>query len=385
MKGKRLRVAQENARRLSEISEKFAPPPTTPSSTSPAEQGRGFAISETRNESVGYVSSADPSEDRRSGTTDGADFEIVHDVPGLGSKVLISGADTPVASSRQSDDDLSPERRETASAPVAPEAPVARGAHPVQEKYPEQDSLILVIPDLHAPNHDPMALEAVLGLMEAQKFAEVILLGDAVECVSCSWFGGPESLRAWKEEARQAAVALMAIRMRHDGPITLLEGNHDVRPELKVERVAPQLCGSIQEQVGYANMGIAVIPEREQPVRRGRCLMLHGHTDLPSKSPPVYHARRLCDVYSQPLVSVLYGHTHRAQTFTRAIYLEGSTWSTSTAYGLGCMEKRPKWLKGVLGWCQECAVVHPESGTVQVLRINDGALWFGGRRFGAVP
>jgi predicted phosphodiesterase len=235
--------------------------------------------------------------------------------------------------------------------------------------------MTLIIPDLHAPLHNPASLGAILALMSKHTFDEVILLGDACEFVSCSWFGGPEALRSYKQEAHEAAQALMQIRNLHSGPITLTIGNHDGRPDAKVEKIAPQLHGSIVEEVGFAAMGITLVPENEQPITRGRIRFIHGHQDS-GKFPSVYHARRMADLYGLPGVAVVYGHTHSSQTFTRKMH-----GGVSTAYGLGCLELRPTWQRGVSGWTQEFAIAYPNEGVVQPIRIENGTFWWGGNQF----
>jgi len=237
--------------------------------------------------------------------------------------------------------------------------------------------LTLVLPDLHAPQHNPASLAAILALMSEQRFAEVVLLGDACEFVSCSWFGGPEALKSYKAEALEVRAVLRQIRALHEGRITLTVGNHDGRPDQKVEKLAPQLHGSIVEEVGFAALGIDVVPEDQQPVTRGRCRFIHGHQDC-GKFPSVYHARKMADLYGLPGTAVIYGHTHSSQTFSRRMH-----GGVSTAYGLGCLELRPKWQRGVSGWTQEFAVADCSSGWVQPLRIEGGAFYWGGRRFGA--
>lgn len=235
--------------------------------------------------------------------------------------------------------------------------------------------LTLVIPDLHAPQHDPDALGAVLSLMRSHTFDEVVLLGDAAENVSCSWFGGPEALRSYKGEAAEARRVVEQIRSLHSGRMTLTTGNHDRRADQKLEKAAPQLVGSVVDEIGYQSMGIDVIPE-DAVLTRGRIKFIHGHQTFRGPNIPTYHARVMADLYGMPGWSVVYGHTHRSQVFTRRMD-EGPT----TAYGLGCLERKPHWQKGVSGWTQEIAVAHVDSGHVQPIRIVDGSLWFGCQRF----
>jgi predicted phosphodiesterase len=284
------------------------------------------------------------------------------------------------------------------AAAVAPTVDVARaGQHPAQEISPDQDSaavapiaaiaqprkvdtasngLLLVVPDIHAPMQDEAAFGAVLSLMRSHRFAELVLLGDAVELVSCSWFGGPQALVSYKDECRVARTVLKRLLALHDGPVTLTIGNHDGRADQKVEKNAPQLHGSIVDEMRWAELGVTVVPEDAQPITRGRLRLLHGHQDS-GRFPALYHARKMCDLYGLPGQAVIYGHTHKDQSHSRPMH-----GGPARAYGLGCLEKRPHWLKSCDAWTHSVAVADPASGIVNVLPIVDGALWYGGVRYG---
>ena len=237
--------------------------------------------------------------------------------------------------------------------------------------------LILVIPDIHAPQQDNAAFGAVLAMMVDHKFKELILLGDACEFVSLSWFGGPSAMRPYKDEALEARAVLKQILALHAGPVTLVKGNHDNRPDQKVEKMAPQIHGSIKDEVGFEELGITLIPEDKQPIVRGKISFIHGHQDT-GKFPALYHSRKMADLYGLPASAVVYGHTHKDQTFSRPMH-----GGPARAYGLGCLERRPDWLKGAESWTHSIATADPLTGSVQVLPICGGVLWYGSQRYSA--
>ncbi len=246
---------------------------------------------------------------------------------------------------------------------------------PDQEKSPDREKLILVVPDIHAPQQDEKAYGALLAMMREHRFREVVLLGDAIECVSCSWYGGPAALQSYKDECAKARAVLKRLLALHSGPVTLTVGNHDSRPDQKVEKTAPQLHGSIVDEMRWNELGVTVVAEDAQPITRGHLRLLHGHQDS-GKFPAMYHARKMADLYGLPGGSVIYGHTHKDQTHSRPMH-----GGPARAYGLGCLERRPRWLKGADSWTASVAVADPDTGCVNVLPIVNGALFYGGVRY----
>jgi predicted phosphodiesterase len=248
---------------------------------------------------------------------------------------------------------------------------------PVQEKpVSTGNGLLLVVSDLHAPNQDDRAFKALLQMMADNQFAELILLGDAVELASLAWFGGPTTLQSYADEAKAARAVLKALLAHHSGPVTLVCGNHDLRPDQKVERTAPQLHGSIKDEIGWSELGVRLVPENAQPLVRGKCLFIHGHQDC-GRTPPLRYAWKLAQLYGTPGSSVVAGHCHRDQSDSKAQH-----GGPVMGYILGTLEKRPHWLKTADSWTCSIAVADPESGIVQVLPIREGVMWYGSKRYG---
>jgi predicted phosphodiesterase len=249
---------------------------------------------------------------------------------------------------------------------------------PVQERAPRT---VIILADLHAPDHDERALSAVLSLMDDLKPDECVLLGDAAELESCSSFRPPSNNYA--EECAAATQVLSQIVSRARRTV-LVEGNHDHRPQKWAEQQAPQLKGSLSVKRGLDldGLGIQFVPHDQQPYSVGNLDLLHGHQDLRGRFTPVYFAAKLLARYGLPGRTVMFGHTHRHQTLGRQTHL-----GKCRSVGLGCMRTlRPGWLEGeASGWEQQFAVAHIEAGVahVQVVDVSDGAFWFGGRRYAA--
>lgn len=235
------------------------------------------------------------------------------------------------------------------------------------------NGLRLVVADLHAPNQDERAFKALLAMMADNRFAELVLLGDAVELASLAWWGGPTTLESYKSDAQKARQTLNRLVAQHNGPVTLVEGNHDRRGDQRVERTIPQLHGSIKDEIGWDELGVRIVPEAQQPLVRGRLRFIHGHQDC-GRFPPLRYAFKLATLYGSPGDSIVYGHTHKDQCDSKPMH-----GGPVHAYGLGTLEQRPAWLKGADSWTCSVAVADPESGCVQVLPIRDGVMFYGGR------
>ena len=264
------------------------------------------------------------------------------------------------------------------SSTVVPSLGTVAETQPVAQPRNSGDTgngLRLVVADLHAPNQDERAFKALLAMMADNRFAELILLGDAVELASLAWWGGPTTLQAYKDEAIKARHVLNRLLAQHGGPTTLVIGNHDGRADQKVERSAPQLHGSIKDEIGWDALGVRLVQEDQQPLIRGRLRFIHGHQDC-GRNPPLRYAFKLAQLYGEPGTSVIAGHCHRDQSDSKPQH-----GGPVMAYLLGTLESRPKWLKTADSWTCSVAVADPESGCVQVLPIRDGVMWFGGVRY----
>jgi len=258
-----------------------------------------------------------------------------------------------------------------------------RHAHEVSEK---KRNTILVISDAHHPEHDRKVWATTLELAKDIKPGEVILLGDFLEMSSVSQHGGAE-LEKLTEDFAAGKQALRQIReaVGEDCRITYLEGNHESRLTRFLMSKAPSLRDSLSYQIGLEmdSLGVEWVPEFKQPVTRGDIDFTHGHQDLRER-PSKYHTGKMAEIYGRPERTVIYGHTHKPQIFTRP-----TVGGHATAIGLGCSRTlSPGWLHGAqAGWVHQIAVVYLSGAGrsyVYPITFKHGQTMWSGKFYGAV-
>lgn len=246
---------------------------------------------------------------------------------------------------------------------------------------------ILVLSDVHVPDHDRKVWTTSLEIAKDVKPTEVILLGDFLEMASVSMHGGAE-LEKLTEDFMAGRMALKALRevVGEDCRITYMEGNHESRLTRFLMSKAPQLRDSLSFQVGLGleDLDIDWISEAKQPITRGDLDLTHGHQDLRER-PSKYHSGKMADVYGRPGRTVMYGHTHKPQTYTRP-----TVGGHATSVGLGCARTlAPGWLHGAqAGWVHQIAMVYlTPAGRSHIYPItfSHGQTVWAGKLYGAVP
>jgi len=203
--------------------------------------------------------------------------------------------------------------------------------------------LIMAMPDLHIPYHDPQALRVFLRVHEMLKPQRTVILGDMIDCGRFS--GHTNQSRAEEvagsfktreiEPARRILERLEASTERLD----YLEGNH----EAFVERLAAREPGSAWGDVADLVSPRVLLSEGRQseftwtPYHQeddriphvqlaGDLIATHGWSFC-------RHAARK-HVELARAWSVVYGHTHRAQSDT---VKDPVTGRVLTGWSSGCM------------------------------------------------
>lgn len=247
-------------------------------------------------------------------------------------------------------------------------------------------NIILVISDAHHPEHDRKVWATTLEIAKDLQPGEVILLGDFLEMASVSSHGGAE-LEKLTEDFMAGKQALKQIReaVGEDCRITYLEGNHESRLTRFLMTKAPSLRDALSYQVGLEleALGVEWVPEARQPVTRGDIDFTHGHQDLRER-PSKYHSGKMAEVYGRPERTVMYGHTHKPQVFTRP-----TVGGHATSIGLGCSRTlSPGWLHGAqAGWVHQIAVVYLSGAGrsyVYPITFKHGQTMWNGKFYGAV-
>lgn len=235
---------------------------------------------------------------------------------------------------------------------------------------------IVVIGDVHIPDHDPLLWANFLQWCRDEQPSEVVLCGDFLELESCSSHGGVARPSMLVDEIRAGREALDQLRAANpNAKITYLEGNHETRLSRKVIDRMPELDGSmtVPELLDLRGRGIEWF-EYGEAIMRGKLALTHGWYT------PMHHAKKHLEELG---CSVMYGHTHRPQVYTRG----KSDGSTHGAFGLPCMRTLDAgWLhRRPSGWMQGFGVVYVhEDGCFSpfVVLVNNGTFVWSGRVYG---
>lgn len=110
---------------------------------------------------------------------------------------------------------------------------------------------VLAIPDCHFPFHNQDSLTKIYALIERLKPTVVIQLGDIYDCYSFSKYPRSHDIMTPKEEIAEARLAAEALwrNVRAAGfskmRMVQLVGNHDVRPQKRIEEKYPEIASLI--------------------------------------------------------------------------------------------------------------------------------------------
>ena len=116
---------------------------------------------------------------------------------------------------------------------------------PVKPKGRER---VVVVPDIHAPFHEPDML-AYICETEGRKCTKAILLGDASDAYAFSTFTKYEKVSFAEEWASVTQVIDAISRSFHE--VEIIIGNHDARLEKRLaERLTPDMIDAIKYMTG---------------------------------------------------------------------------------------------------------------------------------------
>lgn len=253
----------------------------------------------------------------------------------------------------------------------------------VNYENPVFTQTIVVLSDVHVPDHDPLVWKSIIKWIAKNQPNEVVLNGDFLELSSCSQHGGmPDIISLESDFAAGRAAIAEILKAAPEIKITLLEGNHENRLNRFILAKAPSLFGALTISSGLRldTLGIEYVAEGDQPIQRGTVDILHGHQLGSGKgaSLPKHHAMKLSDVYGKSSRTAIIGHSHRPQTYTKAQH-----GGNATAIALGCLRTlAPQWLHGSqAGWEHQFAVIYVLPGgpsQVYPVTVTDGSfIWAG--------
>lgn len=135
---------------------------------------------------------------------------------------------------------------------------------------------ILVIQDLHIPYHSKKAIELLFKFLELNRFDEVDINGDLLDCFPLSKYARVPGLGfSFGEEVKIAKELLKRLRtaVGEDCVIKFIEGNHDFRVKTFLINQAPELYHLPELAIPYlldlssAERNIEWLPTKEMSAK----------------------------------------------------------------------------------------------------------------------
>lgn len=226
---------------------------------------------------------------------------------------------------------------------------------------------IVVISDTQIPYHDQRAVAGVIKFIGSTQPDEVVHIGDLMDFPQPSrWNRGTRGEfeeNIFKHSEIGIKKFIQPLREVYSGPVGVIEGNHDERPRVYLERYAPALAGqrefNFENLLDFESYEIEVLPEvyRFAP----GWVMTHGHrqgirlSNIPGNT-ATNAAKRLG-------VSVIMGHTHRMGIGGHTVGHDGIVVRKFTGVEVGNLMdmRKASYLKGgTANWQRGFAVVDVE-------------------------
>lgn len=220
-------------------------------------------------------------------------------------------------------------------------------------------SKTLFIPDIHAPFHDILALEAMYSFIKWWKPNDVIFLGDVVDFYAISRFvKDPERALKLQDELDEAKSILSHIRrLCPAAKFYFIKGNHEARLQKYLWSQAKELASlrtlRIENQLGFKDLDIEYI---ENGIMKYKGIMLK-HGNLVRK----YAGYTARGEFEKTGMSGASAHTHRACVYYHsndggdyvwmecgclcrldAEYLEGEQPNWKQGFGIGYFKENSK-------------------------------------------
>ena len=248
--------------------------------------------------------------------------------------------------------------------------------------------LVMILPDLHLPVHDRSALRIVLRAIEHLKPQRVVILGDWLDAAFAS--AHPASSR---EEAEQGGYIQNEIEPcrrllqeieEHSKETIYLEGNHEFRVERLISRdrgawlaipelVLPKNLLSINRKNKFTWIPYQHNATHNDAYRLPHYEIADGLIAVHGWSTSKYSANKHLDLVRG--WSIVYGHTHRAQSTSSRHPMTGRTimgWSP------GCLAQlQPMWMhSSPTEWVHGFSLIHCRNDmskwTAYTINIDQG-------------
>lgn len=209
--------------------------------------------------------------------------------------------------------------------------------------------LVMVIPDIHFPDHDESALRCVLDAHRLLKPRRTVLLGDVLDCAGFSQHGRKsknERLVNFLTEEIEPCRKFLTQLEKNTQEIIFIEGNH----EWRVERLITK------EQGAFEAIEDLILPKKLLAQNRKKKFTWIPYSATPTTPLPHYRiaedliaihgwshamsaAKKHLDIAKR--WSVVYGHTHRRQADEVREPIDNEIYA---AWSPGCLSQlQPVW------------------------------------------
>lgn len=199
---------------------------------------------------------------------------------------------------------------------------------------PSQYNNILWLSDIHAPNHDQIALELAVEYGVSNGANCVILGGDIIDNFPFTKHDKKPDRGEAKKMFQVAYDILLSLRFAFpDAKIIWLEGNHDKWYEKWLSKNAPMVWDdpyySLEGRLKLKELDIEYLNEK-QVLKIDGLHCLHGHTLIKGVFSPVNPAR---GIFLRAKASTIIGHCHQSSKHTES-NLKGQIIS---CFSTGCL------------------------------------------------
>lgn len=248
---------------------------------------------------------------------------------------------------------------------------------------------IFVMPDTQLPDDDRKALNAVINFVGEYQPDEVVHIGDLMDFPQPSRWSkdsAAEFQGSVFEDADNAKRRLLKpLRDVYDGPIGVIEGNHDERPRVYLARYAPALAESrafhMDTMLGFDDFGIKWLPDF-YPLAPG-WVATHGHKGGIRLTQDA--GKTALNAAIRFNESVVMGHTHRLGAVPKSFGYDGNIrtlWGVEVGNLMNM--KLAGYLKGATAnWQQGFAILHIDGDHVraETIAISSGKFVVDGNVF----
>jgi metallophosphoesterase superfamily enzyme len=237
---------------------------------------------------------------------------------------------------------------------------------------------IVGIFDVHIPDHDVEAFQAVKDFLVDYQPDTLIIGGDFGELESCSSHGGVIEPPMIYQDVAEMRMELTDLRdvVGEDCRMVYIEGNHETRLKRIVANKLPQAAFSLSlpKMLNLADLNIEWLPEG-QLLSIGNLNFVHG------KWASLHHAKKHMEAYMH---NIIFGHTHKPQMFVKGLpgakYMAGCGSPTLRDLDAGYLNGYPS------GWAQGFVVCEVDEeaqlSNVYTVLMDEQRFVFNGKLYG---